>query len=85
MTLKELINKKDYDYISFRVTLPPKYNEPDIWYGACRSKNGKLIPLDGDTYSINEELVSWEEWSMPENNIINGLTVVEKGVWWSDL
>ena len=50
--------------------------EDDIFFGVCYSRNGSLIPLDGDTYSEEEEVLSYEEWSNPEKGIIDGLTVV---------
>jgi hypothetical protein len=86
MTVRELISKKDYDYISFRVTVPPSFIDAEDEdhsesYGVCHSINGELIPDDGDSYSIDEELVHWEEWSNDEFGIQNGLTVVEQGVW----
>lgn len=85
MTVGELISKKDYDYIEFRVTVPPDFptfdEEMGEFYGACSSFDGILIPLDGDTYSTKEDLVMWEEWSDEESGIKNGLTVVEKGEW----
>lgn len=80
MTVKDLIKHKDYDYISWRIKLDEedrdKIGEDDIFFGVCRSENGKLISMDGDTYSEDEEVLSYEEWSRPEKGIINGLTVV---------
>jgi hypothetical protein len=80
MTVGDLIKDKDYDYIEYRLTLPPRLSG-DIFAGVCRSENGKLISLDGDTYSEDEEVVRWEEWSNPEKDIMNGLTVVVEGVY----
>ena len=74
MTIGDLIKNKDYDYINYRIALQdPRFTEP-IFAGVCKSENGKLISLDGDTYSEGEEVISWEEWSSPV--IRNGLTVV---------
>lgn len=78
MKIKDLIKNKDYDYIEWRVTLP---DGSDTFFGATSSKNGKLISLDRDTYSDQTEILSYKEWSQPEDNIQNGLTVVIKGVW----
>ena len=79
MTIKDLIIKKDYDYISWRVT-PPKYlDEDSIFFGACKSKNGELIPLDGDSYYDDEIVIKYEEWS--KDDIENGLTVVVESEW----
>lgn len=82
MTIGDLIKNKDYDYIELRMIIPelkPEYE--DIFFGVCRSENGELISLDRDTYSENEEVIRWEEWSNPEKDIKNGLTVVVEGEW----
>ena len=79
MTVYDLIKNKDYDYISWRVTLPSDWPEPDIFFGACKSVNGKLIPLDGDIYSGHEVVVRYEEWSNDE--VKNGLTVIVEAEW----
>ena len=79
MTVKDLIKNKDYDYISWRVTLPEKAGEGDTFFGATRSENGKLISLDGDSYDEDTDVLSYEEWSSVSVN--NGLTIVYEGEW----
>lgn len=81
MTIGDLIKNKDYDYIDYRITLPEHLGGGDTFFGCARSENGKLIPLDYDTYSENEEVIRWEEWSDPEKDVKNGLTVVVEGEW----
>jgi hypothetical protein len=85
MRVKDLIKNKDYDYISWRITIDEAdremIGEDDIFFGVCRSVDGVLISGDGDTYSEEEEVLSYEEWSYPEKGITNGLTVVVEGVW----
>ena len=81
MTVKDLIKKKDYDYISWRVTLPEKAGGGDTFFGACASVDGKLIPLDGDSYDDEAKVLKYKEWSHPEDGIKSGLTVVIKGEW----
>ena len=76
MTIGDLIKNKDYDYISYRLTLP---DGDDIFAGQLASKNGEIISLDGDVYSKEEEVLSYEEWSQPEDNIKNGLTIIVQG------
>ncbi len=78
-TIGELIRDKDYDYISYRLMIPGYYDDESIFVGCFSSKNGEIIPLDHDTYSECEEVLSSEEWSMPEEGIKNGLTVVVEG------
>ena len=34
-----------------------------------------------DSYSKNEDVLNYEEWSNPKQDIQNGLTVVVKGEW----
>lgn len=75
MTIGDLIKNKDYDCVSYRLALP---DGNDTFAGCFASKGGKIIPLDGDTYDKDEEVLSYEEWSKPEDNIQNGLTVVVK-------
>ena len=77
MTIGDLIKNKDYDYVSYRLTL---LNGGDTFAGCFKSKNGEIIPLDGDIYDKDEEVLSYEEWSQPED-IQNGLTVVVKAEW----
>lgn len=82
MTIGSLIKEKDYDYISWRITLPEEAGGGDTFMGCAKSEGGKLIPLDGDIYSEDEEVISYEEWSNEEAGIENGLTVVIKGKWY---
>ena len=85
MTVKDLIKNKDYDYINWRIKIDEadrdKIGEDDIFFGVCYSKNSELISLDDDTYSEDEIVLSYEEWSNPEKGIVNGLTVVTEGEW----
>lgn len=79
MIVKYLIKDKDYDYISWRLTAPDIISDPDIFFGCCKSENGELISLDGDTYCDDEVVVRYEEWS--RDDIKNGLTVVVETEW----
>ena len=84
MTVKDLIENKDYDYISWRVTLPKDLVAGDTFMGASKSVNGELITLDGDTYCEETEVLNYEEWSNPEKGIASGLTIVVEGHWISN-
>ncbi len=53
----------------------------DTFAGCFASKDGEIVPLDGDIYDNDEEVISYEEWSRPEDDIQNGLTIVVKGEW----
>lgn len=79
MTIGDLIKNKDYDYVSYRLTLP---DGDDTFAGCFAPKDGEIISLDGDTiYDENDEVLSYREWSKPEEGIQNGLTVVVKDEW----
>ena len=77
MTIKDLISKKDYDYVSYRVT-HPDYLE-GVFAGSFESKDGIIIPHDQDYYSPEEEVLWYEEWT--KENIPNGLTVLVETEW----
>ena len=77
MTIGDLIKNKDYDYVSYRLTLR---DGSDTFAGCFASKDGEIIPLDGDIYDKDEEVLRYEEWSQP-TKIQNGLTVVVKAEW----
>lgn len=76
MIIGDLIKNKDYDYVSYRLILP---DGGDTFAGCFASKNDEIVPLDGDIYSKDEEVLSYEEWDNPEEGIKKGLTVVVKG------
>lgn len=76
MTIGDLIKNKDYDYVSYRL---PLWDGSDTFAGCFASKSGEIIPLDGDIYDNDEEVLSYREWSKPEDDIQNGLTIVVKG------
>lgn len=77
LTIGDLIKNKDYDYVEYRITIPVLYyGVDDIFAGEFKTKNGKIISLDGDGYSLDQKIVSYEEWDDPENGIKNGLTII---------
>ena len=81
MMIKDLITKKDYDYIEWRTPLPENLGGGDLFVGISKSQNGELISLDGDSYSENTPILSYEEWSDSKANITSGLTVVYESKW----
>lgn len=78
-TIGDLIKNKDYDYVEYRVTIPSADEQKDVFAGAFRTESGKIIPLDGDIYDQNKEVIKSEEWSNPEKGIKNGLTITVNG------
>lgn len=65
--LKEIINhlgNKNYYYIECRCKWIDRNNqEQDDFFGACTYIDGILAPLDGDSYSLDDLYVEWEESS----------------------
>ena len=80
MTIGDLIKEKDYDYVSYRLTIPGCGN---IFAGYFASKDGEILYIDGDNiYDKHDEVLSYEEWSKKDNGIEHGLTVIVKGNWY---
>lgn len=78
MKVKDLIKNKDYPLIQFRYTHP---EIPEgVFFGVCKSKNGELIPLDNDSYSEDEEVLSYEKFKSEKTNEIY-LDITIKGEW----
>ena len=83
-TIEELVAGKDYDYVSYRGydeqrNMPPATGNNNIdgeFCGCFKVVNGKITPLDGDSYDARETVIASEEWSMPDEGIKKGLTVI---------
>lgn len=82
-TIGEIIARKDYDYVSYRGydekrDFPPATgnNTDGEFCGCFKVVNGKIVPLDGDSYYDSEPVIAAEEWTMPDEDIEKGLTVV---------
>ena len=73
MTLRTLIEQKDYDYISIRLTLPESPGG-SVFAGFGYSENGKFIPGDQDEWDIDKPILEYEEWSSRDAQ--NGLTIL---------
>ena len=75
--IEDLIKNKDYDYVSYRIS----WKDQDIFAGSFKTENGRIVPLDGDSYDLDEEVIRSKEWSNPGKGIKNGLTIVVEGSW----
>lgn len=71
MKLKELLTDKEI-HIEYR-TNHPEFG--DIFHGACVWTGSKLEPYDGDSYSIEDEIKTYE-WNSPSD-----LTVWYESKW----
>lgn len=78
-----LTPQRDFDYVSYRMFLGKieqftKTSET-IFAGcfAISCIGGlHIASLDGDTYSLLENVLAYEEWTDPDNNVYNGLTII---------
>ena len=84
-TIGEIVAGKDYDYVSYRGydekrNYPPATgnNTDGEFCGCFKVVDGKIIPLDGDSYDDSEPVIATEEWTMLDDGIEKGLTVVVK-------
>ena len=75
-TIKDILNNAghDFDYVSYRI--PNNDDDFGEFAGCFKTKNGNIIPLDGDSYSEEETVLASEEWTSFENGITHGLTVI---------
>ena len=87
ITIEDLVNSiapnRDFDYVSYRLYLGAEkdytLDSESIFAGcvAISHTNGlHIISLDGDTYSLTEKVLAYEEWTDEKNNVNNGLTIV---------
>ena len=78
--LKDIIKSlgnKNYEYIECRCKWTnDNGQEQDDLFGACSYRDGILIPLDEDSYSLDDLYVEWEE-NIEDKELI--LTVWEWG------
>ena len=73
----EKLGNKNYDFIECRCKwIDANGCERDEYFGACSYVDGSLIPLDGDSYSLDDLYIQWKE-SINKNGFV--LTVWEYG------
>ena len=57
------LGNKNYDFIECRCKwINDNGQEQDDFFGACSYRNGILTPLDGDSYSLEDLYIEWEEF-----------------------
>lgn len=62
MKLKHIITPNKTALIEYRTKGP---NGEDLFAGECRYKDGELIPCDGDSYSLEDEISHYEIAELP--------------------
>lgn len=72
LSIKDLISKKDYDYIHLRYQ--NEHNSFTSFATICNSKDGKLQFIFPNKFSEKEEVLKFYEWS--NDKVLNGITIV---------
>lgn len=83
-TIGDIIAGKNFDYVSYRGydekrNSPPALPDGTVegeFCGCFKVVNSEIVPLDGDSYYDSEDVIASEEWTMPDEGIEKGLTVV---------
>lgn len=89
-TIKDFMSE-NYDYVSYRLTLRTWQDEflnnedmileHSTFAGCFAIQDGAIKPLDGDIYTEDEEVIWSVTWTMEEEGIKNGLTVLVPAEW----
>lgn len=80
ITIEELVNKiapnRDFDYVSYRLYLGQEKDytlDSESIFAGCfaisRINGLHIASLDGDTYSLSEKVLAYEEWIDEKNNV----------------
>ena len=84
MTLKDAVKDRDWNRIEYRIEFPEELGSGDTYYGECRYIGGKLMPLDEDTYSLDDEITHYTV-AEAAGDISEGLkTLIVYVTWNSD-
>ena len=59
MTLGELVKGKSYIIAHYYIRMNQPHFKGDVYAGQFKVEDGKIISLDGDTYSESEEVVTY--------------------------
>ena len=80
MKLSDALKGRDYKEIEYRIMLPEGLGTGDAHYGKCQYINGELKSLDGDSYSLDDEIIRFEETG-PDAEISGGATLTVYISW----
>ena len=61
MTLRNVLGGKEYKRIEYNIEVPKIIGEGTVFFGSCSYVDGNLKSLDGDTYSLDDEIISYRE------------------------
>lgn len=79
-SILDYYNNQDFDEIELRCKWKDlDGTDYDKLIGFCQYKNGELISLDGDDYSLNDLYVEWRIVTFGKKNSKVGLIVWEDG------
>jgi len=71
MTLREVLTQENKDtigYIEERLRLDPAvFGVDSIFSGMFAVKDGSIVSIDGDVYSLNSEIDGYQFWEATEN------------------
>lgn len=73
MTLRDIIaslGNKNYPYIECHIVYTHNNQEYDEEYGCCCYKDGQLISLDADSYSLDDIYFKWKEFEAKQDTPI---------------
>lgn len=62
MTLNDVLkrfNYRDFETIEYRAIISIDSNDVDTLFGFAAFKDGELISVDNDTYSLSDEIVEF--------------------------
>ena len=64
MTLRQVLEQIDdskIELIEYRTIIPIDSDDVDIFTGECAYNDGLIVSLDGDIYSLEDEICKYEE------------------------
>lgn len=71
MTLGEILKDKNQIYVSEYTTITLPNGKPfEIFTGGCFYVENRLVSLDGDTYNLSEEVITYEWRSATDLKVV---------------
>ena len=76
MTLRDALGTLDCEFIEYRTIYAWDDKREDVFTGACACIDGNLSPLDGGSYSLDDEIDGYTWWRYGEGISFNDVKVV---------